>query len=125
MALTRFDHVSILAHDPSPVIEFYCGVLGFEQVQKREIKEMQMVIYDLKVRDDFIEVIQPVGQAMGMADGIKHIAFESDDIEKDFARFREKGAKIVHKAVQRFENIAFFFIQAPSGEFVEIIQYFD
>ena len=125
MALTRFDHVSILAHDPSPVIEFYCNVLGFEEVQKREIKEMQMVIYDLKVRDDFIEVIQPVGQAMDMADGIKHIAFESDDIEKDFIDFRQKGAKIVHKTVQKFENVAFFFIQGPSGEFVEIIQYFD
>ena len=125
MALIRFDHVSVLAHEPTPVISFYRDVLGFELVQEREIKEMKMVIFDLKVRDDFIEVIQPVGQEMKMADGIKHIAFESDDIEADFKSFHAKGAKLVHKEVQKFGNVAFFFIQAPTGEFVEIIQYFE
>jgi len=124
MTLTRLDHVSILPHDPEPVVAFYGDVLGFEIVNRRTIDAMHMTIFDLKMGDDFIEVIQPHGAAT-MADGIKHIAFRSDDIETDFTALRERGAQMVHKSVQHFEGISFFFIHTPTGDFVEIIQYAD
>ena len=123
IAIQKLDHVSILAHKPESVVEFYEEFLGFKLVSKREVEKMHMNIYDLKARDEHIEIIQPTSQDIRMSDGIKHVAFLSDNIREDFESFKEKGAKLLHKEVQKQENVSFFFARSPSGEFVEIIQY--
>jgi len=122
MAIKRLDHVSILAKDPQPVIAFYQDFLGFELMDHREIPGLHMTIFDLRSRHDFVEVIQPTGDTK-QPDGIKHVAFLSDDIGADFDAFRKKGANLLHNEVQRYGDTAFFFVKAPTGEFVEIIQY--
>ncbi len=123
MSIKRLDHVSILVREPEKVLEFYEKFLGFELISRREVPEMGMNIFNLKARGDFIEIIQPK-DAGKMPDGIKHIAFLSDNIEGDFRFFKENGAVMLYQEVQKLENIAFFFVKSPSGELVEIIQYF-
>ena len=104
-------------------MNFYKDFFGFELKEEREIKEMEMKIFNLKKDGDFIEIIQPTG-VRKMEDGIKHIAFLSDNIEEDFTFFKEKGAPMLFKEVQKHGNIAFFFTKSPTGELVEIIEYY-
>lgn len=122
MAITKLDHVSLQAAQPGPVLEFYRNLLGFELARKREFPALGMNIYDLKRGGDFVEVIEPTAPG-GSGGGLKHLAFLSDDIDADLAVFRGKGACLVHDAVQRHGDCAFFFVRGPVGEFVEIIQY--
>ncbi len=123
MAVSRLGHISILTRKPDEVISFYRDFFGFELTFKNEIEVMGMVIFHLKKGDDFIEVVQPLSENQN-TDGIKHMAFLSDDIESDFEEFKEKKANMIFPDIQRFEKQAFFFIKSPSGEMVEIIQYF-
>lgn len=148
MAIKKLDHVSLLAKDAGPVVQFYEELLGFELAEKKELPEMGMNIYDLKARGEFIEVIEPLGAPDALrakpkgrpekeesrppsggegkpAGGIKHVAFLSDDIEADFADFKAKGAHLLHKEVQRHGKAAFFFAGGKAGELVEVIQYAD
>ena len=51
------------------------------------------------------------------------MAFRSDDVDADFTRLKEEGARLLHDGVQRSETCDFFFLQSPGGEWVEILQY--
>ncbi|MCD4785763.1 MAG: VOC family protein [Candidatus Eremiobacteraeota bacterium] len=124
MAITKMDHVAILAKDSGKTVDFYREFLGFKETFRQEIKLMHIVIILLERDGDKIEVIEPTGNDIMMNDGLKHIAFLSDDIDSDFESFQKKGAKLLHKEVQRHEKVAFFFARSPSGEFVEVIQHF-
>lgn len=122
MALRKLDHVSILVKDPGPTLDFYEKALGFRLERKRELPEMGMTIYELKARGDFVELIVPADPSKG-ADGLKHIAFLSDDIEADFEAFKRAGVRLLHSSVQKHGDVSLFFAQAPSGHSVEVIQY--
>jgi len=123
MSIVRLDHVSLLANNPEPVVDFYRRLLGFELIRSREFPEMGMVIFDLKTRNEYLEVIQPTGSSPKSTDGIKHLAFLSDDIDEDFSRFKGEGVSLIHTEVQRHGDVAFFFLRGSAGEYVEIIQY--
>jgi catechol 2,3-dioxygenase-like lactoylglutathione lyase family enzyme len=122
MSVKKLDHISIMAKKPQEVMEFYKNFLNFELISKREVPSMGMNIYLLKGVEEIIEIIEPTKKTK-MEDGLKHIAFFSDNIEEDFNFFKEKGAALINKEVQHLENLYFFFVKSPSGELVEIIQY--
>jgi len=124
MAITKMDHVSILAKNSEKTADFYKEILGFREKSRVEIKMMHMRIIMLEARGDKIEIIEPLGSDIKMSDGLKHIAFESDDIEADFRHFKEKGAIMLHKEIQKHEDLGLFFAKSPSGEFIEVIQHF-
>jgi catechol 2,3-dioxygenase-like lactoylglutathione lyase family enzyme len=122
MAVLRVDHIGIVTTNPEPVVEFYEKHLGFKLQSKRELPEKGLVIFDLEAKGEKIEILKPVSLDIRMGSGVKHIAFESDNIEEDFRILKEEGAEIMHKTVQHHDNVRFFFIKSPSGEFVEFIQ---
>ncbi|MCE1246705.1 MAG: VOC family protein [Firmicutes bacterium] len=123
MAIKKFDHFSILAKKPEEVIEFYSKFLGYSLKYKKEIPLMHMNVFMLENNGELMEIIQPTGTDIKMSDGLKHIAFLSDDIEADFKDFVEKGAQMLHTEIQRSGDISFFFAKSPSGEMVEVIQH--
>lgn len=121
MAIEALDHVSILAADAPAVVDFYVHLLGFRETARRQAPGME--IRDLQRGTDHVEIIQPTEGDPPRSGGIKHVAFRSDDIAADFARFRESGARLLHEEVQRSPHCAYFFVRSPGGEWVEIIQY--
>ena len=123
MALSKLDHVSVLAKNSQKTVDFYKELFGFEELFRKEVELMHMKIVYLGKGEDHIEIIEPTGKDIKMNDGLKHLAFISDDIEADFKDFKEKGVVMLHNEVQKHENLAFFFVKSPSGEFVEVIQY--
>ena len=124
MAITKFDHVSIYTRNPNREIEFYRDFFGYELESNHEIPEMNIHVYHLKNKEEHVELISPLNGEIFTQDGIKHIAYKSDDIEADFRLFKEKGADIIHERVQRHKHSSLFFIRSPGGIFIEIIQHF-
>lgn len=123
MAIKKIDHVSILSNRLAETVEFYKKYMGYDEESSLSVPAMHMRIIMLKKDGERIEIIEPTGRDIRMADGIKHIAFLSDNIEEDFNFFRESGAVMLHQEIQKHENMRFFFVKSPSGEFAEIIQY--
>lgn len=125
MALHKIDHISILAKNSQKTVDFYKEIFGFIELFREDVELMHMKIIFLGKGDDRIEIIEPTGGDIKMNDGLKHIAILSDDIEADYKALEAKGVMMLHKEVQRHEDLAFFFIKSPSGEFVEVIQHFN
>ncbi len=121
MAILELDHVSLLTADAREVSDFYQHFLGFTEVSRRQVPGM--LILDLKKGRDHVEILQPTDGREVRAGGLKHVAFHSDDVVSDFARFREEGARLLHDQVQHSEACDFFFMHSPGGEWVEILQY--
>jgi glyoxylase I family protein len=122
MTISGIDHIGVLTTTPEPVIEFYRKNLGFKLLSKREMSKQHLVVFDLESENKRIEVIQPTAPDFRMGSGVKHIAFQSDNIEEDFRLMKENGAELMNKSIQQGDDARFFFLKSPSGEFVEIIQ---
>jgi lactoylglutathione lyase len=123
LAIKKIDHIGLLIKNPEPAIEFYKNVLNFEVSSEKSLHNMHVNVYDLKTQDDYIEIIQPTSNEIMMSNGIKHIAFLSDDIEADYESIKNSGVELLHKEIQRHKDVSFFFMKSPGGEFIEIIQY--
>lgn len=124
MAVKKIDHISILSKNSETSVEFYVKLLGCKIKSKQEIKNMHMIVIMLESpQGELIEIIEPTAADIRMSGGLKHIAFQCDNIEEEFNRFKEQGASMLHNEIQHHENKSFFFAKSPSGEFVEIIQY--
>ena len=124
MSIRKFDHVSIYTRQPEKEIEFYGECFGYKLESHHEISSMKIHVYHLKKGEEHLELISPTDREILTEDGIRHIAFLSDDIEEDFRIFSEKRADLLHDKVERHEHSALFFIRGPSGEFIEVIQHF-
>ncbi len=123
MSIKKFDHVSIYTRQPEKEIAFYRELFGYSLESQNEIPSMKIYIYHLKKGEEHLELISPTGRDIFVEDGIRHIAFLSDDIEEDFLIFRKKGADLLNDEVERHEHSALFFMRGPSGEFIEVIQH--
>ena len=123
MAIKKLDHFSILSKKPEETIEFYEKFFGYTLKYKKEIPLMHMNVFMLESNGELMEIIQPTGTDIKMTDGLKHIAFLSDDIEADFKVFTDNGARMLHTEIQISGDLSFFFAKSPSGEMVEVIQH--
>lgn len=124
MSIIKFDHVSIYTRQPEKEIEFYGEFFGYKLESHHEISSMKIHVYHLKKGGDHLELISPTDREILTEDGIRHIAFLSDDIKEDFRSFKNRGADLLHDEVERHQHSALFFMRGPSGEFIEVIQHF-
>ncbi|MFP4499085.1 MAG: VOC family protein [Vulcanimicrobiota bacterium] len=123
MALKKMDHVSVFTRKPQEETDFYQSFFNFKIVYSHISDQLGIKVIHLKNEINHLEIITPVSPQILTIDGIKHLAFESDDIQEDFENFRSKGVEMLHDKVQYHEKSALFFIRTPGGEILEIIQH--
>ncbi len=94
------DHVALAVRDLEAGIAFYCGVLGFELLQRRVIRGARtgMVSAELKKGDIKFVLCQgtePESQVSRLVSeygpGVAHIAFGVDDVEAVGAELARRG----------------------------------
>ena len=120
MAVVKLDHVSILCPYLEKTASFYTDILGFKRGYSKEDGEMKLVY--LTRADDTVEIIEPLGEGTPKGAVFKHVAFASDDIWSDFEHFKQLGLRLLHDKVQEGEESYYFFLRAPGGEWIEIVQ---
>lgn len=89
---------SLMVEDQSRALAFYTDVLGFEKKHEIPVGEYRWITVVAPGRDDLELSLEPNAnpaakafqQAM-FAQGIPLTAFESDDLDADFARLRGRG----------------------------------
>ena len=107
--LSRVCQVGIAVKDADKVVEAWKSAFGFDKWRNENIGgkdgkgrpwAARLVHYQFGPMD--FELIQPVEGRIAQSrfldaygDGIHHIAFATDDLENDLARFTEKGASII------------------------------
>ncbi|MGY0037685.1 SMU1112c/YaeR family gloxylase I-like metalloprotein [Pedobacter sp. NJ-S-72] len=127
--LKRIHHVAIICTDYIVSKNFYVNILGLEVVQEVYRAERESYKLDLSVNGHYqIELFSfenpPERPSRPeAAAGLRHLAFEVDDVAAVAAELNAKGVKTEDLRIDEYTGKQFTFFSDPDGLPLEIYQY--
>jgi glyoxylase I family protein len=127
LKLNRIHHIAIICSDYEKSKHFYSEVLGLKIVREVYREARQSYKLDLEVGDHYqIELFSfpnpPARPSRPEAAGLRHLAFEVDDIEAAIAHIESFGVEIEPIRVDEFTGKRFTFFADPDGLPVELYE---
>jgi methylmalonyl-CoA/ethylmalonyl-CoA epimerase len=127
----RFDHVGIAVRSVDNMLAIYSRIGTFE-VKRTEVAGQKAKIALLKAGDVSVEFLEPTSEDGSLAkfiaergEGLHHIAFEVEDIEKTTEELKGRGFRFVyeHPADGKFgSRVNFIHPKSAGGVLVELTQ---
>ena len=103
--LTKIHHVGVVVHSADEAMKFYRDALGLEVTADRVIEDQGVRGVLLQIGNSEIELLEPTRDDTGVArflqsrgEGMHHICFESDDVNKELDAARAKGIELIDQA---------------------------
>lgn len=123
----RIHHVAIICSDYSKSKQFYAEILGFTIVREIYREERRSFKLDLQIGDRYqLELFSfpdpPARPSSPEACGLRHIAFEVDNVRDIVRRLMERGIEVEPIRVDGTTNKAFTFFRDPDGLPIEIYE---
>ena len=115
MNLQKIHHVAIIASDYQKSREFYVETLGFDVIRENYRPARNDYKLDLKLGDCELELFGIKGSPNRLsypeACGLRHLAFQVDDIEETVRELESKGVPCEPIRVDEFtgKRMTFFF----------------
>ena len=126
--LNKVHHIAIICSDYQRSLYFYTHVLGLRVLAEHYREERQSYKTDLALGDDYvIELFSfpspPSRLTRPEAAGLRHLAFEVDNIDESVRELDALG--INHETVRTDEYTSkrFLFFQDPDGLPIELYEY--
>lgn len=128
MRLSKVHHIAIICSNYKVSKQFYTEILGLEILQEIYRKERDSYKLDLALNGTYIIELfsfpnPPARPSRPEAVGLRHLAFETPDINKTHAFLTSKQLHPEAIRIDEFTGKQFFFIADPDGlplEFYEI-----
>lgn len=125
--LNRIHHISIICSDYEKSKAFYTGILGLEIVRETFRKERQSFKLDLSLNGIYIVELfsfpsPPQRPSRPEATGLRHLAFEVDDLENEVEILKKKGIIAEQIRVDVTTNKRFTFFADPDGLPIELYE---
>ncbi len=125
--LNKVHHIAIICSDYARSLDFYTRILGFRVLGEHYRSERQSYKTDLALGDDYvIELFSfpspPLRVTNPEAAGLRHLAFEVDDLNGQMLELERLG--VVHEPV-RVDEITqkhFLFFKDPDGLPIELYE---
>ncbi|MDD7722256.1 MAG: VOC family protein, partial [bacterium] len=124
----KVHHIAIICSDYQRSLDFYTHVLGLRVLAEHYREERQSYKTDLALDDDYvIELFSfpspPSRLTRPEAAGLRHLAFEVDNIDESVRELDALG--INHETVRTDEYTSkrFLFFQDPDGLPIELYEY--
>ncbi len=123
----RLHHVAIICSDYAKSKRFYTEILGLDIVRETYREERKSFKLDLKLRDTYqIELFSfpnsPGRVSSPEACGLRHIAFEVDDVHLVAETLRAKGIEVEPIRVDELTDKRFTFFRDPDNLPIEIYE---
>ena len=123
MRLNRIDHIGIAVKDIKSVSKFYKDSFECHISEEMEIPERKLRIACIEISGVKLEFLMPTDKESVVArfidkrgEGIHHICFEVDDIEKTVSELKNKGVEFVdEKPRSGVEGKKIIFLQPKSA----------
>ena len=120
LRLNRIHHIAIIVSDYARSKDFYTRILGFNIIQETYRRERDSYKLDLALRDDYvIELFSfptpPPRVSRPEATGLRHLAFEVDDLDATVAYLDTHGVASEPIRVDEITGRRFTFIQDPDN----------
>lgn len=126
--LNKVHHIAIICSDYQRSLDFYTHVLGLRVLAEHYREERQSYKTDLTLGDDYIIELfsfpsPPSRLTRPEAVGLRHLAFEVDNIDESVRELDALG--INHETVRTDEYTSkrFLFFQDPDGLPIELYEY--
>lgn len=127
MKLNKVNHIAIICSDYKRSLDFYTSVLGLAVIAENYREDRQSYKTDLALNDEYvIELFSfpepPARLTRPEATGLRHLAFEVDDIQSNVADLENTG--ISHEGVSpdEYTGKRFVFFQDPDGLPIELYE---
>lgn len=123
----RIHHIAIICSDYEKSKDFYVNQLGFKILAEVYRAERKSYKLDLAVNDVYqIELFSfenpPARPSRPEAQGLRHLAFEVDNIEKEIERLNAHGIITEPIRVDEFTDKRFTFFADPDGLPLELYE---
>ena len=127
----KFDHVGVAVRSVDQILAIY-SKLGEFEVKQTEVAGQKAKVALLKAGDTSVEFLEPTSEDSTLAkfirergEGLHHIAFEVDDIEKTTEDLKGKGFRFIYDrpADGKFgSRVNFMHPKSTGGVLVELTQ---
>jgi len=104
MDITRIEHIGIAVKNLDEAIKYYENVLGFKCYRIEEVKEQKIKTAFFKVGETKIELLEATDPESPVCkfiekkgEGVHHIAFAVNEIEKSLNEAESKGVRLINK----------------------------
>lgn len=127
MKLNKVHHIAIIASEYGRSLEFYTDVLGLKVLSEHYRVSRQSYKTDLALGDDYtIELFSFVDPPKRMtnpeAAGLRHLAFEVDDIDNAIAELDSKSVAHEEIRIDKYSGKRFVFFKDPDGLPIEFYE---
>ncbi len=127
MKINRIHHVAIICSDYKKSKEFYIEKLGFEIENEVYREERDSYKLDLKVAGIYqIELFSfpnpPERVNAPEARGLRHLAFEVDNLEETVTEFNKKGIETEPVRIDEITGKKFTFFKDPDNLPLEVYE---
>ena len=125
--LKKIHHIAIICSDYEKSKHFYTEILGFEIKQEVYRKERQSYKLDLALNGNYcIELFSfpnpPERTSRPEACGLRHLAFEVDDIESAIENLSKYNIKTEPIRIDEFTQKRFTFFEDPDQLPIELYE---
>ncbi|MGG5460542.1 SMU1112c/YaeR family gloxylase I-like metalloprotein [Clostridium sp. B9] len=126
MNLEKIHHVAIIASDYEKSKNFYVNILGLKVIREVYREERESYKLDLEIGDSQIELFSfknpPKRPSYPEACGLRHLAFEVTNIEKEVAYLKEKDIPVEDIRIDEFTGKKFTFFSDPDDLPIELYE---
>lgn len=125
--VNRVHHIAIICSDYERTMEFYKNVLGFTVLAENYREESKGYKTDLALGNEYvIELFSfpspPVRPSHPEAVGLRHLAFEVNDIDEEIKELERLGIEHEPIRIDGYTNRRFVFFQDPDGLPLELYE---
>ncbi|WHY33848.1 VOC family protein [Cytobacillus firmus] len=127
MKLNRIHHIAIICSDYKKSKLFYVDILGLHVLREVYREERQSYKLDLEVNGSYqIELFSfpnpPERQSYPEAAGLRHLAFEVEDVEEWITYLLTRDIKAEPVRIDPYTNKRLTFFKDPDGLPIEIYE---
>ncbi|MDR2125640.1 MAG: methylmalonyl-CoA epimerase [Prevotellaceae bacterium] len=132
MNISHIEHLGIAVKSLEQAIPYYEQILGFKCYAVEEVADQKVKTAFFKAGQTKIELLEPTSPESTIAkfiekrgEGIHHIAFTVDDVQKSLDEAAEKGIQLIDKAPRKGAEgleIAFLHPKSTIGVLTELCQ---
>lgn len=127
LQLKSVHHIAIICTDYQQSKHFYTEILGFQVIREVHREERQSYKLDLALNGQYvIELFSfpnpPARSSRPEATGLRHLAFEVDDVEESVQQLKDKGVACEAIRVDQFTGKCFTFFADPDDLPIELYE---
>ena len=128
----KINHIGVAVKDLDEAIKLYRDQLGLEFKGTDEVESQKVKVAFFKIGETNIELVAATSPDSPIAkyleknrEGIHHICFEVEDINKALESLKERGVKLINEEPRRGAHntlVAFIHPKSTNGVLTEICQ---